>query len=242
MSDDLTRNRSRRSLLVGALGGATALALGALSRPLSVAAVDGAPLIAGSENSAASPTGLSASQPGTTADVLHVVNSGTSGSAISAQAVPNGGVGVRAEGGHGVIGTSRSTNGVGVLGEDATGQTLGRGVQGNATNGWGVYAVSTNGQGLRVDGRATFQRAGRVTISRPNTSATVSVPGPMATSTAFPERPSLALAMLQTDVPGLYVRATTLDRQAGTLTIWLSAAPGSKGQPASVDVGWFIVN
>ena len=97
MSDDLTRYRSRRSLLVGALGGVTAFALGALSRPPSVAAVDGAPLIAVSENSAASPTGLSASQPGTTADVLHVVNS-EKRVGHQRSGGPNGGVGVRAEG------------------------------------------------------------------------------------------------------------------------------------------------
>ncbi len=29
---------------------------------------------------------------------------------------------------------------------------------------------------------------------------------------------------------------------AGTLTIWLNTAPGNKGRPGSVEVGWFIVN
>src|SRR4029079_14921326 len=48
---------------------------------------------------------------------------------------------------------------------------------------------------LRVNGRATFDRAGEVSIAFTNKSATVTVPGPLSTSTTFPERPSLALAI-----------------------------------------------
>jgi len=130
---------------------------------------------------------------------------------------------------------------VGVYGEDSTFDSVGRGVEGISHNGWGVYAVS-GGQAPRVDGLATFDRSGKVTISYPNKAATVSVPGAISTSTTFPERPSLALGMLQTDLVGVYVRATTLNVSAGTLTILLNKAPGSATNPKSVIVGWFVVN
>jgi len=52
------------------------------------------------------------------------------------------------------------------FGEDAT-KSDRRGVERIAENGWGVYAMSQNGQALRVDGRATFSRAGMAQISYP---------------------------------------------------------------------------
>ena len=199
-------------------------------------------MLLGAENEAPRSTGLAATVPGTSSDVLHIVNAGLSGTAIKAVAVHAGGIGLRAEGSHGVTGTSYDTTGVGVLGEDATGQSLGRGVQGVATNGWGVFAVSANGQALRVDGRATFSRSGLTTIAYPESTATVTVPGVSSSGTNFPERPTFALATVQSDSPGVYVRAAVLDAAAGQLTIFLNAPPGRKARPESVIVGWFVVN
>jgi hypothetical protein len=102
--------------------------------------------------------------------------------------------------------------------------------------------VSANGQALRVDGRATFSRSGRVTISFPNRSATVPVSGPLSGSSSFPERPSLALATVQSNLPGVFVRAAVLNLAAGTLTIHLNKAPGTAEAPKAVVVGWMVVN
>jgi hypothetical protein len=233
---------SRRKMLGGAAAGAAAVAAGAMGRVPIAQAADGDPLVLGQTNTASTRTVLTGSLPGTGDETLEVINTGISGSAIHAQAVHTGGIGIRAEGNHGVVGTSYDTTGAGVVGEDATGSTFGRGVIGTATNGWGVVAASTNGQALRVLGRATFDRSGKVTIAYPNSSATVVVPGVLSATSTFPDRPSIAFAMLQTNLPGIFVAATTLDTVAGTLTIYLNAAPGKKQAPGSVDVGWFIVN
>ena len=107
-----------------------------------------------------------------------------------------------------------------------------------------MSALSPNGQALRVNGRATFDRAGKVTIAYPNKSASVLVPGPLSTSSTFPERPSLALAVLQTNMPGVFVTAAVLGLTGSgkNLNIYLNAAPGTATAPKSVDVGWFVVN
>jgi hypothetical protein len=101
-----------------------------------------------------------------------------------------------------------------------------------------VYAVS-DGQALRVDGRATFSRSGSAVITLPDTSVTVPVPGAISQATSFPERPSLALATLQTDAPGVWIRAAVLDNVAGTLTIHLHR---NRRKPESVTVAWMVVN
>jgi hypothetical protein len=235
---------SRRKMLGGTAAGAAALATGAIAHVPIAQAADGDPLLLGQTNTASTRTVLTGSLPGTADETLEVINTGTSGSAIHALAVHTGGIGIRAEGNHGVVGTSYDTTGAGVVGEDATGSSFGRGVIGGSTNGWGVSAISTNGQALRVTGRATFDRSGKVTITYPSKSASVVVPGLLSTSSSFPERPSLALAMLQTNLPGVFVTATTLGQTASgrNLTIYLNKPPGNATAPKSVDVGWFVVN
>lgn len=118
-----------------------------------------------------------------------------------------------------------------LLGEDLTFSNVGRGVEGISHNGWGVFAVS-DGQALRVDGRATFSRSGIVRISYPNNSAVVPITGKISSSTNFPERPSLALATLQTHQPGVHVTSAVLRRRTDTLTIRLNRTPGSLNDPA----------
>ena len=82
-----------------------------------------------------------------------------------------------------------------------------------------------------------------MTITYPSKSATVFVPGVLSTSSAAPDRPSLALAVLQTNLPGVFVTAAVLGPAlAGNLTIYLNTAPGTATAPKSVVVGWFVVN
>jgi hypothetical protein len=228
--------------MTGATVAAAGVAVETVMRPARAAADDGDPLLMGQANTASTRTVLTGSLPGTSDQTLEVINTGISGSAIHAQAVHTGGIGIRAEGNTGVSGSSYDTTGSGVYGEDLTGSSLGRGVIGTAVNGWGVTASSTNGQALRVLGRATFDRTGLSTITYPNKSVTVAVPGPLSASSSFPDRKSVALAMLQTNVAGVFVSATTLNVAARTLTIYLNKAPGTSTSPKTVNVGWFIVN
>jgi hypothetical protein len=187
--------KSRRDILIGAAGGAAVLASGAIQRIPAAQAANGDPLLLGQANNATAKTSLSVNDPVAGAEALEVIQTVISRSAIVAKARPEGGVAIVAEGGSGgMSGASLSTAAPGVYGEDRTLSSLGRGVSGYAENGWGVTATSPNGQALRVSGRATFDRSGRVTISFPNKTATVSVPGRWDTSTGFPNRPSLALA------------------------------------------------
>lgn len=172
---------------------------------------------------------------------------GSSDPALQVDHVPGGdaivavgSVGVRGTGTTGIVGASNSPNGSGVLGEDLTFSSVGRGVEGISHVGWGVYAVSS-GQALRVDGRATFNRAGKVSIPFPQKTATVTGVR-LSTSSSFPERPSLVLATCQQHVPGVWVVAVVPDPPNDSFTIVLSRPPGTKAKPRSVAVGWFVVN
>jgi hypothetical protein len=228
---------SRRSLLVGFSASVGALVARMAGRSPAALADYGDPLILGQENSASSKTELHADLPGTSSTTLQVENTGLSGTAIVAEA---DGTGIRATGITGVDGASTSPNGSGVLGADLTSSPVGRGVAGFSHNGWGVYAVS-GGQALRVDGRATFSRSGEVTITSPDSRATVSGV-PLSTSSSFPERPSLILATCQSEVPGVWVAAVVPDPPNSSFEIVLNRAPGSAAKPASVIVAWFVVN
>jgi hypothetical protein len=130
---DHVDSQSRRSLLAGALGG-IGVALATLGRARSASAADGEPLLLGESNEASTRTIVTSDVAGTSESTLEVITAGVSASGIHARS--DGGAGIRAEGGHGVIGGSSSSQGVGVLGEDLTISSIGRGVQGISHNGW----------------------------------------------------------------------------------------------------------
>ena len=92
--------------------------------------------------------------------------------------------------------------------------------------GWSAKNAG-GGTALQVSGKAIFDRSGKATIAFPNKSATVPVPGGLSTS-------SLALAVLQSVLSGVYVTATTLNVAAKTLTVYLNKAPGTATRPKSV--------
>ena len=73
-----------------------------------------------------------------------------------------------------------------------------------------------------------------MSISFPNKSATVPVPGGL---TAV----SLALATVQ-DNTGVYVKSAIPNVAAETVQINLNKAPGSSTSPKTARVAWFVVN
>jgi hypothetical protein len=129
---------SRRAILATAAGGAASLAVGALGRPLAARAAAGDPILAGSANSAASETTLTATT-GTAADVvaLNTIGAGQ-GSGVT-------GLSPR---GAGVLGVSGDTsagpysgNDMGVSGR-AAGPHAFAGVAGDSDSGYGVIGTS----------------------------------------------------------------------------------------------------
>ena len=121
-------------------------------------------------------------------------------------------------------------SGPGVKGESQGGGTAVHGL--TASGGTGVLAqASGGGTALEVSGPAVFSRSGLVTITRQET-ATVSVPGGLSAS-------ALVLALPQTPVTGIWVRAAEPHQVTGKITIHLNRAPV---RPESVKVAWFVVN
>jgi hypothetical protein len=109
--------------------------------------------------------------------------------------------------------------------------TDGRGVFGQATSGTGVYASATTGNALRVDGRASFSRSGKLTIAANNVSAVKT--GLTLTSS------SLVIAVLQQNRTGVFVRAAVPNVAAGSFTVYLNKVASTT---VGTTVAWFIVN
>jgi hypothetical protein len=114
----------------------------------------------------------------------------------------------------------------GVAGET----TVGQGVVGKATTtGVGVRAESSSGLALQVLGRASFSRSGRLAIAAGRSSVA---------KTAIPlTSASMVLAVLQTNRPGIYVRAVVPNVAGRSFTIYLNAAV-----PGTTYVAWFVLN
>ena len=129
---------------------------------------------------------------------------------------------------------------VGVYGE-AYRSSISKGVWGKATNGQGVYGETTNGTavyakapsnsgyGLRVGGKVSFSRSGKVAFAAGDASKTLSLP--------LLNSSSLVLATIQGNVAGMYVRGVSIDTAASTFTILLN-----KSTPSALSVGWFVIH
>lgn len=116
-----------------------------------------------------------------------------------------------------------TTDGVGVVGTGSVDASIG--VVGSG--GLGVYAAG--GIGLVVDGPSIFSTSGKQTIAS-GSLTTVSVPGGLGSD-------SIALAVLQTNKAGVWVRAVTQNVAGGTITIYLNTSVSS-----STTIGWFVIN
>ena len=170
---------------------------------------------------------------GQTRNGLHGVTDSPTDSGVWGEAV-GGGVGVAgATSTSGISGNPAMTgvnlgSGPGVKGESRGGGTAVHGI--TASGGTGVLAeASGGGTALEVSGPALFSRSGVVTIAGQGT-ATVSVAGGLSAS-------ALVLALLQTPVADLWVRAAEPHQATGDFTIHLNRAP-----VRSVQVAWFVVN
>jgi hypothetical protein len=189
---------------------------------------------AGSGEGVYGQSGITAgTKPGKTRNGVHGVTDSKTDSGVWGEAV-GGGVGVAgATATSGVNGNPAMTgvnlgSGPGVKGESRGGGAAVLGL--TASGGTGVLAqASAGGTALEVSGPALFSRSGLVTITGHQT-ATVSVPGGLSAS-------ALALALLQTPISNLWVRAAEPQPKTGTITIHLNRAPA---QP--VTIAWFVVN
>jgi hypothetical protein len=154
------------------------------------------------------------------------------------------------QGGTGVTGIGGINSGVGVSGIGTGGRTGVMGVSGGGSSdgvtgaatdtgngmvgtaagtGSGVLAQNTGvGPALNVLGPALFSRSGVLTVAAGSSAGTVSG---VTVSGA-----SLVLAILQEDLPGLYVRSAVPGAMFG-FTVHLN-----KAAPAGARVAWFIVN
>jgi hypothetical protein len=175
----------------------------------------------------------SGTRPGQTRNGVHGVSDSPTDSGVWGEAV-GGGVGVAgATSTFGVNGNPAVTgvnlgSGPGVKGESRGGGIAVEGLTGSG--GIGVFAeASSGGTALEVSGPALFNRSGMVTITG-QAAATVSVPGGLSSS-------ALVLALLQTSVANLWVRAAEPNQANGEITIYLNRAPAR-----SVSVAWFVVN
>jgi hypothetical protein len=131
---------------------------------------------------------------------------------------------------NGVHGESANGSASGVYGENTGG---GFGVAGRSHQGTGVLAESSNGTALAVNGRAAFSQSGKVTITYPRDSAVVF---------ASLSPTSIVLTTGQSNVRGVFVRAAVPNVGTGSFKIHLNRAPGSRTNPRSIVVGWFVLN
>jgi hypothetical protein len=261
-----TGRQTRRELLAAATGGLGVLAAeialpgtaqAARQAPAAPAA-QGAAVIEGEDNTGAAARTAVFTTGNKEFGILADPNSSGHGSigvygggqdaGLRGEALSVGGLGVigvgNGEGGVGVFATGGGgARGNGVTGmADGTGQSGAAGVEGFNTGtapgvrGTGAIGVQAGGAiALQVIGPAQFLRSGKATIKHPASSVTVTVPDGLSAE-------SLALALAQTQLAGLYVTSAVPDPATGTLRIHLNKSPGTSSRPASVTVAWFIVN
>ncbi len=144
---------------------------------------------------------------------------------------------------NGVYGASAVANKAAVKGEHAGpagAAVYGENTAGNASGGLGIGNTGVLGQaptdldhaGLTVIGRAMFlTRSGLLTIAKNKSS--VSNPVPLAGG----QTPSMVLATLQTNRPGIYIQAAVANPATNMITIYLN-----KKVTAATKVAVFILN
>jgi hypothetical protein len=246
-----TAASTRRALLAGSLGAFVAYAAHAFGRPQSARATDGDVIHVGDELSATSVTKITNTDPANTAAVIEAESyagigvSGVSAEAAGVRGASSFGPGVSGIGDVGVAGFSdfgtgvdgSSTDNIGVHGsssaEDGAGvfgeSFISVGVIGSSSIGTGVLARAGRGTALRVDGKATFSRSGRLTLAAGQSS--------IAKTSVTLSRYSMVLALLQTNRPGIYVRAVVPSPSTSSFRVYLNTAV-----PGTTYVAWFVLN
>ncbi|MDQ2933990.1 MAG: hypothetical protein M3R49_03230 [Chloroflexota bacterium] len=176
---------------------------------------------------------------------------GVYGSATASAAIPSvygstGVVGQSDQGGTAVVGFTGLTAtqpppDTGIYGRSDTGGANGRGLTGFCASGIGLlgqtntgvgvraYSGTNTGVGLRVTGKAAFDRSGKLTITAGHSS--IAKTGIALSSASF------ILATLQTNVAGLSIQAAVINPAGSSFTIYLNKAPA-----VNVAVAWLAVN
>ena len=150
-----------------------------------------------------------------------------SGDGVFGSSASGDGVSGSSDSGRG--GSFQSNSGFGVVG---TGKP---GVEGAAGSVGAVGVVATDSDfagatALKVSGKSSFTRSGRLTVSAGTSSATKS---PISLSSG-----SLVLTTIQGNQPGVYVQGVTkVTGTSGSFTIHLN-----KNTTANLPVAWFVVN
>lgn len=203
--DEPIIRRTRRSVLTAGAAAASALALQSIAASVGARAASGDPLILGTDNEAASTTGL-------------IRSSGTGPTLVVTRTDPN--LAALVVDGHVYV-----NNGA-VVSYGGTGL----GLSGQATSGTGVVAsAEPAGVALRVSGRATFSRSGRVTVRAGRRSATVTQIGLQTRSMVF--------ATLQQYRSGVHIAAAVpIPGPPGRIVIYLNRAVSSDTR-----VAWFVL-
>jgi hypothetical protein len=193
-------------------------ALGTLCAPVVASAADGDPVVLGAVSNLATHTTF-----------LRLGGSGSGGAALRVQADgANSALIAESAAGSGVQGAAVAPGESGVRG---TSLAAGSGVRGtaDAAGGTGVLASSALGTALRVQGKVSLSRSGRVVV--PAARATVRVSGVDLTEQ------SLVLATLQRGRRGVWIRAANPDPATDSVTIALNKAPGKR-----LSVAWFVLD
>jgi hypothetical protein len=216
--------RSRRALLVAALGAGAATVASALGRPLPARAGNGDTVTVGSWMTATLETKIDTLDSGATA--IHG-NSGSNGIAIYGTSYSGAGVLGDCPSGYGVRGISYNAGTFGVSGEN----TNGTGVSGTSGAGTGVYASSGSGIALQVAGKARFSRSGKASVLAGQMYVDVTVAGGLASN-------SVVHATLQTYHSGVAIAAARKHYPTtGKVRIYLTKVASTA---SSTSVGWFV--
>ena len=140
MAVETVTRRSRRALLMGAVGGLAATAAAALGRPLSVQGADGDPVLRGQYNATTSSTTVESSD----GYGFEGITNAEGPSGLLGSATPTSGSSI------GVLGQAVSTSGMGVVGfvsatSGATWGTLGQSKSPTGTGALGWSSASSTG-------------------------------------------------------------------------------------------------
>jgi hypothetical protein len=222
------RNRKKARVLL-ATGALIVVAVAGVSLGLaggSAEADNGQPIILGA---ACSGTGTNCatsetSVKSTTPDVTFAADS-TSGQAALAGTNTSTGLGT-----DGVLGTAAD---IGVEGDGAA-----IGVDGNSTTGTGVLASSLDGIALNVAGRVQFGLSGVATVAGTATSPknSVRVRMPIQSAPLPITAKTMMTALLQEDVPGVYVVAAVPNVPGDYFTIYLNKTVTTSVGP----IAWMV--
>ena len=214
MSDEVQELRTRRGVLAGVLGGVVGLVGSRFAAPPAASAADGGAVLLGANNTASARTGITA----------------TADDGVVGQSDSIGGAGLVGIGDYGLY----ATGAVGVMGDVASGGTGVYAFVGDAAapaptvnTALLASAPSTAHTALRVNGKTSFSRSGRLTVSAGYSSVGKTLAG-VTTS-------SLIIATIQTNRAGYYVQAAV--PASGSFRVYLN-----KTATAATNVAYFVIN